>query len=236
MFGAAMLLFVYFGAGWLQSGRHFSRELGLVLTLWGVVLWPAVLYPLLTRQPLRELLALKRTRPSNLVLAALAGPAAAVLIGAYMELQQLFLPLPEELERFFSGLFKDLGPLPAFLLFALSPGICEELLWRGAFQGELEARGRKLRAAILVGVFFGLFHMSAYRFLPTAALGALLAGLRLRTGSIYPCMILHTGYNATVLLVLSELVFERGNRISDMPLLLVAAILVLAASWRWLRR
>jgi membrane protease YdiL (CAAX protease family) len=43
---------------------------------------------------------------------------------------------------------------------------------------------------------FGVVHASIYRFLPTAAVGAVLAGVALRARSVVPAMLLHAGYNA----------------------------------------
>jgi membrane protease YdiL (CAAX protease family) len=44
-------------------------------------------------------------------------------------------------------------------------------------------------------LFFGAAHASVYRFAPTAAVGALLAGVGLRARSVLPCMLLHAAYN-----------------------------------------
>jgi len=128
-------------------------------------------------------------------------PFSAILITAYMTFQDKVLPFPEgigkEMEKIFSA--GDLHPALAALVIAFSPAVCEEILWRGAVQSEIESEGRPWKTVLLVGLLFGLFHLDAYRFVPTALLGALLAFLRLRTGSLFPCMVFHGLYNATML-------------------------------------
>jgi sodium transport system permease protein len=127
--------------------------------------------------------------------------SAFVVVAFYAAVQSQFLPFPEELEKAFRELFdlKSISPVEAIFILAISPAICEELLWRGAFQGELEPRGRALRTALTVGIFFGLFHLSAYRIVPTAIVGCILAWVRYRTGSIFPCMLVHGLYNSSLL-------------------------------------
>lgn len=234
-FGAVMLLLVYFAGSLLQT---WSFRAGLALTLWGVVLLPAVAYPLAFRLPWREHLGLRATRWENGLLAAPIAGSSLILMGAFMLLQERFLPMPEDLETLFEGLFdEELGGAARFALFALSPAICEELLWRGAVQGELEARGRPLVTVVTSAVFFGLFHLSVHRFLPTAMLGALLALVRLRTGSILPCILLHALYNGAVLWGLGPLLEDaRARSLLLHPASLTGAAAVLVLSLLGLRR
>jgi sodium transport system permease protein len=207
-FGALTLLLVYFAAPLLQAK---DPRLGLALTLWVVVLVPAILYPLVARLPFRETLGLRRASLADGILVPLLAPVLAILAGAWLRFQEGFLRTPRVLEDAVRELFGSGGfsPTEAALLLVISPAICEELLWRGAFLGELLPRRRPFAAVLWSGVFFGLFHLSAYRLVPAGVLGALLAYVRLRTGSILPCMLLHASYNA-VLLAASSRSGEEG--------------------------
>ena len=196
LFGCGMLLFVYYVGILLQSWSVWG---GLVMTLWGVVLLPALAYPFVFRVPVRRTLGLVQTPLRNYVLAVVAVPLTGILSLAYMQLQDQFLPMPN-VEVFFPQI-EELSPWVVFLLLALSPGICEELLWRGAFQGELTLRRRPVRTVLTVGFFFGLFHLNIYRLIPTAIAGSVLATVRHRAGSTYPCMLLHCVYNASLMFV-----------------------------------
>jgi len=73
--------------------------------------------------------------------------------------------------------------------------VVEELLFRGAGYALLEPFGRNV-AVVLVGISFGLIHGLFVGFPVIAAFGIGLAYLRSRTGSVFPCMILHASFNA----------------------------------------
>jgi membrane protease YdiL (CAAX protease family) len=73
--------------------------------------------------------------------------------------------------------------------------IMEELMFRGAGYGLLERFGR-LQAAVLVGLAFALVHGLLIGFPVIATFGIGLAILRGRTDSIYPCILLHSAFNA----------------------------------------
>ena len=225
-FSSFMLLAVWYLGGLLQS-----RDLvvGLALTLWVVVLLPSLAYPLLCRRSPRDLFALRATRPSNYLWLVLALPATVGLNLAYLQFQDLFLPLPEAVEAFELKEALDMSVFWTVLLFAVSPAICEELLWRGVLQGELEKQRRPLRTVLIVGLFFGLFHLSVYRLVPTGVTGAILAIIRLRTGSIFPCMLFHAAFNATLLLFIRDL-DESLLEVVTGPAVWIAALAILALS------
>ena len=73
--------------------------------------------------------------------------------------------------------------------------VVEEMLFRGAGYALLEPFGRNT-AVLLVGLSFALIHGLVIGFPVIATFGLGLAYLRSRTGSIYPCMILHAAFNA----------------------------------------
>jgi membrane protease YdiL (CAAX protease family) len=93
--------------------------------------------------------------------------------------------------------------------------ICEEFFFRGFFFGVLrrwhiEVAGRELGpwvAAVITGLLFGLAHAgsaAAEYLLPLAFLGFVLCLVRWKTGSLYPCMALHSANNALALGVNQE--------------------------------
>jgi membrane protease YdiL (CAAX protease family) len=51
----------------------------------------------------------------------------------------------------------------------------------------------------VVGLVFGAFHLSSYRFLSTSLLGLVLSGIVVGGGSIYPAMVLHACHNALLI-------------------------------------
>ena len=110
----------------------------------------------------------------------------------------LILPAPQQLlERFSENILPVGMPTWQLLLYvAVLPAICEELAFRGILLSGLRRKVRPAALVIGIGVIFALFHVTLYRLAPTAALGMILTGIALMTGSIFPGMLLHAGNNA----------------------------------------
>ena len=79
----------------------------------------------------------------------------------------------------------------------LGPAV-EELTFRGLGFRLLERFG-SWTAIILVGIAFGLWHGLVFAFPILALVGAGLAYVRWRTGSLYPCIVLHALFNTLAL-------------------------------------
>ena len=100
-------------------------------------------------------------------------------------------------------------PFPViWLVFALVPGVSEELLFRGFFLCGLRTVGRAT-ALIIVGVVFGLFHFLLIRFAVTTLLGITLAYLCWQSRSLFPCILTHILHN-TVSVSLPRLAEQFG--------------------------
>jgi membrane protease YdiL (CAAX protease family) len=87
----------------------------------------------------------------------------------------------------------------AFVVCVVGP-VVEELMFRGVGFGLLEPYGR-WTAIVAVGVAFGLVHGLIEGLAIITAFGIGLAFLRARTQSIYPCVILHSVFNASALAI-----------------------------------
>jgi ABC-2 type transport system permease protein/sodium transport system permease protein len=98
---------------------------------------------------------------------------------------------------------------PAWILLALAivPGVCEEFFFRGVLFASMRKVTTAWRTVLATAVLFGLFHVVAgtvlapERFLPSAFLGLVLGWVRYRTGSVWPCMLLHAVHNGLILCV-----------------------------------
>jgi membrane protease YdiL (CAAX protease family) len=82
---------------------------------------------------------------------------------------------------------------------ALAPALCEEALFRGLALPSLATRLGGRAAIVVTALLFAAFHLSLYRFVPTALLGILLGALRWRSGSLWPAVAFHAANNALVL-------------------------------------
>lgn len=195
---------------------------GMLITEWVFIALPVLL--LVRLAPLEPAPALGWRRPGALQLlgAGLAGASGWYVIGVLVEgLQQRVLPMPPEFIEEMKRLLVQPGrPLALELLaLALTPAICEELLFRGVV---LRASWPALSAPVAVlanGILFGLFHMSIYRFLPTFSLGVVLALIAIRSGSVVPGMLFHFLNNASAILAVRFLGQEPEAAISKSALL-----------------
>lgn len=75
----------------------------------------------------------------------------------------------------FEDILEGLPFVPALLLIALAPAVCEELMFRGYMLTAFKNKLRLPAAICIVSILFGISHMSLIRLLPTALLGVALA-------------------------------------------------------------
>jgi ABC-2 type transport system permease protein/sodium transport system permease protein len=84
---------------------------------------------------------------------------------------------------------------------AAAPAVFEELSFRGFLVSSLRAVLAADRTLVVSSLLFGLFHevLMPGRFLASTFLGFVLGWVRLRSGSVVPCMILHVVHNGLLL-------------------------------------
>ena len=197
--GFVSVALVYIVGGRLQSAALIP---GLLITLWvllpALALWCARGNARTSGQSLRACLGLVAASPLHLLGALLLSPALVVLLGNLLRLQSRFLPIPQGLEV--PAALLELSPWFLVFLAAVSPGITEELLFRGAILGGLKRDLSTGKIVLWQALLFGAVHASIYRFLGTALLGALFTLVTLRARSLWPAMLLHGAYNALQLL------------------------------------
>ncbi len=131
----------------------------------------------------------------------------------------------------------------AALFVCVAAPICEEFFFRGFLFGVLRrmhvrALGREVGpiiAALIVGLLFGLAHLgsaNAVYLVPLGFLGFVLCMVRWRTGSLYPCMALHS-LNNSIAMGVNELGWGAGLVITlAVASLLVVGLLTLPLSRR----
>jgi uncharacterized protein len=113
--------------------------------------------------------------------------------------------------------------------------ICEEFFFRGFLFGVLRrmqivVAGRQLGpwvAAVITGILFGLAHTgsaSSQYLIPLGFLGFVLCLVRWKTGSLYPCMALHS-INNSLALGINQLSWNAGEIVA----LIIASLLVIGA-------
>jgi sodium transport system permease protein len=215
----------------LNFSTRVDIRIQTLVTLLGIFLGGSLLMIRRYRLDAREALALRPVRPAVWV-GVLTGVPAGILTGVgVFRLANLVLPVPDRLiESFGELLLPETVPIwQLLLLFTILPGVCEEIAFRGILLYGLRRRLRPAALVLVVGLVFGLFHVSLFRIAPTAYLGMLLATVVLLTGSIFPAMAWHALHNG-----LSLVAGEWGWSFTRAePGTYVAAAAVLAASF-WL--
>ena len=79
--------------------------------------------------------------------------------------------------------------------------IVEELMYRGAGMTLLLARYGAPVAVVVTAVAFGLAHGLLLALAALVYFGVVTALLRLKTKSVYPCILVHSLFNATSLIL-----------------------------------
>jgi sodium transport system permease protein len=204
-----VLAYFYLG----QLLQRWSLVTGLLVSLW-------VLLPCLGALGLRfawaggrfaDVLSLRGAPIGALAGGVLLGAGTVVpMFHGVAPLQGLFLPVPEEFGVAVDAGLGALGPLALFGLVAFSPGVCEEIVFRGAFLGLMRRTGSTRAAVLATSVVFALIHLSVFRFVPTLLLGLVMAILVVRTRSILPAILYHVTYNGIGVLG-GERIEELGN-------------------------
>ncbi len=118
--------------------------------------------------------------------------------------KQLVDPLKQMMEEMFKGLVTAQSiPELAFVLLVVAfvPAIVEELLFRGVIQSTFERLVTPLRAALITGMIFGLFHFNPFAVLPLIGLGCYFGFLRARSHSIVLPMTAHFLNNSLAVIV-----------------------------------
>lgn len=118
--------------------------------------------------------------------------------------------------------------LPLVVIIAcVMPAICEEMINRGVILYTMGKLG-EWRQVLIVGVLFGVFHLSFYRFIPTALLGIALAYIMVKTKNILMPMLFHL-INNLFATVPSMLISETADSASVMTPSTIGSVMILGA-------
>ncbi|UCD39237.1 MAG: CPBP family intramembrane metalloprotease [Fidelibacterota bacterium] len=210
----------------------------LDLPRWAIILSEALIlvpliYIIMRRQlPLAATLRLQGVTPVTLRDAVFIGLGVSVLIDELDRLVALLFPLPENIARGMEFLTFT-TPFEALLVVGgavIVAPLVEEVVFRGFFQGQLEAGYRDVTKAVLFSaLLFTVLHFNPWWSLQIYLLGMVLGFLAWRTGSIWPCFIVHAVNNSLALWFAnvaegSVSWYAPGGHVS--PLWLLAAALI----------
>lgn len=180
--GPFSILYTYITYGTLDADKAESIALAPAMLLgfifMGVYLWRKKyltgdkhLYSFLTS--------------SYLVWSVLAGISVIFLIAT---LASKLTFLPDWLDQTFNIL--QAGWLGIFCIAVLGP-ILEELLFRGAITKVLLRKYSPVKAILISGLIFGIFHINPAQVVSACLIGFFLAWLYYKTQSLIPCILIH---------------------------------------------
>ena len=82
--------------------------------------------------------------------------------------------------------------------------VLEEMLFRGIILRSFLQQYRQRKAILLSALLFGFAHLNIYQFVVASLLGLLLGWLYERSRSLWPGILLHASYNASIVLSLDN--------------------------------
>ncbi|HSD26798.1 MAG TPA: type II CAAX endopeptidase family protein [Vicinamibacteria bacterium] len=219
-----------FASGLLAARGGLSLGLRGQIALGTVLLAVPTLVTLLARPPAwRAALGSAPVRQRVAGLSTLLG--ATLWIGSLglMEVQSLVSPPPPQYLESFRAIHRALAPagpldtLVSLAVIAVLPGLCEELVVRGAL---LPSLVRPLGSALAVGasaLLFAAIHLDPYRFLFTFTVGFVFGVVRLATGSLWPPILAHLTLNALTFAI-APLVDDPSQPYTPQPALGLACL------------
>lgn len=183
----ALLLMVY--AGGVMSLSHPLA--GVVVPQFFIGVLP-VLACIYIKGDLRKVFSIRKPgirKMTGAVILILGASAAALLLSNV--LGYFFPDNSRSLNEEYLQLLKGVPFWAALLLIALTPAVCEELLFRGYMFTAFRRKMSIGKAIIFVSVLFAISHMSLIKILPTALLGAALAYAVYCSDSIFTSSLMH---------------------------------------------
>ena len=197
-----------------------STDLLLIGNTIGQVFALAIPVWLLVFLHTRYNLSFLRFRSASLPLMGLSVIGLAVMIPVSWWLGSInqMLPLPDWLQQLEDSqvdlieqvFVQDLSLVFLIATMALTPAICEEIVFRGYLQRQLERSAGVIWGIVITGIIFGCFHLRLSQVLPLSVIGIYLAYLTWRTGSIWPAIIVHFANNAFTI-VLGKYLLSRTD-------------------------
>ncbi|HNY13293.1 MAG TPA: CPBP family glutamic-type intramembrane protease, partial [Candidatus Wallbacteria bacterium] len=192
VFFIVQMISLYFLGSFFQT--YFNLKFGLILTEVLLILLPSYILIKLVYGDFLAHIRFKMVPLAEFGYAALVGLSGFGFTFVLTILLGFIIPPPEDFLKGMQEFVIAAGAYDFFVIAVLSavlPGVCEEVMFRGALLRPLYKKYGRVTSAVYCGLLFGVFHLSLYRFLPTAFIGFYLSLITMHTGSIIPAMFCH---------------------------------------------
>jgi len=199
------------------------------------------------RCKIRQTLSMRVPKVPLLLLMIPLGVFLQVLLGSFM--QWFVSLLPKDMQEAQYDMIRleflctnSLQWAVTILAIRISPGVFEELLFRGILQNGLQVSPLGRKGALMVtAALFAVAHRSTVSMIPLFAVGLLLGYIALQTGTIWYGMVLHATFNFTAIWFTNVSLSGGGGGVEvqwPTPMLLAGfAVLAMCAVplWIWTR-
>ena len=185
---AAVMAFFIFACAPLQQNLGIP---GLIIT---ELSFPVigVIYCLIRKVKIKEVFPVKKIKVREFfgcILLVLGMFPVSLMLVALTAI--VFPASASEATELSSFIFNGLNFPMAVLIVALMPAICEEAIHRGAILSNFRGLKRDWVIVLIMGIFFGINHMSVLRFLTTMTLGMFLSFVVVKKNNILLSMLMH---------------------------------------------
>jgi membrane protease YdiL (CAAX protease family) len=210
LFAAALLLSFYIAPELMKLGivpMHVGQQ---VLLLAG----PALLLAWIGKYDWVATFSWRRPALTALLGGLLLGVGLSPWCQLLAELQaKVWPPNPEQQQAMMKLLFPLIERFPILmpLVIGALAGLCEETLFRGPIQVGLLRRMPKWVAIVIASLLFAAAHLDLFGLPIRTFLGIVLGWTVVRTGSVFPAMLLHGSYDAAQLLVVGHELRTHGS-------------------------
>ncbi len=215
--GTVFVLYQFFGAGitflvfgGLGEGNVQGFRFMTMVSQFLFILVPTLLFARWQEVSYREIFKLKIPNIVEVVLVIVGTLSLQNIAQVYLYLQDMLIPiqklspifetLRKMMEKTYLTLISAKSPIEfafVILVVALTPAVCEELLFRGLVQYNLsKASGHKL-GFVITGIIFAMYHSNPFSFIPLIALGIYFGYVVYKSGSIFLAMLAHFTNNFT---------------------------------------
>lgn len=170
-------------------------DVRVVLVLNHILLFlvPAIIYVLVTKCNVRQTFKFNPLPIKDLFLVIVLAFLCVPIMNFFGLISGFFF------ENNVGNLITSISGTPYLILMgiiAFMPAITEEITLRGIVLSGYDDKN-SLKSALVIGLFFGIFHLDANQFLYATVLGFILAYVVRITGSIFSSMIMHFILNGT---------------------------------------
>lgn len=198
LFLALIIAAMIFVAGpmqyyWGMAGLAATELLFLAMSL---------LYVLLLKGDFKEVFPVKKVQAAPFFGTILMW-VGTFLLTMVLTLVVMYL-FPEQMMDTGNDLNEFFVTVPMLLMLfigAVLPAVCEEAVHRGVIMNSLLPMKNKWVIILVVGILFGINHLSLWRFLPTAILGGAMGYIMYETRNILYTVLFHFLNNAFSLVV-----------------------------------